>query len=66
MVEFHPGKPVRSREPKVSVDTILEPGTYRFRLVVIDDEKNASAPSELLVQVSGYRSPYPYPYPVDR
>ena len=66
MAEFYPGKPVRSLEPMIRVDNIREPGTYRFRLVVIDDERNVSEPSELLVHIAEYRYPYPYPYPVDR
>lgn len=51
MAEFTPGKTVQSREPMVRVDTLLEPGRYRFQLVVIDDQRNASEPAELTVSV---------------
>lgn len=51
MAEFTPGKTVQSREPTVRVDTLLEPGRYRFQLVVIDDQRNASEPAELTVSV---------------
>jgi hypothetical protein len=51
MAEFTPGKPVRSSEPSVRVDTLLASGRYRFRLVVLDNDRNASAPAELIVSV---------------
>ena len=51
MAEFTPGKPVRSSEPSVRVDTLLASGRYRFRLVVLDNDRNASAPAELIVSI---------------
>lgn len=51
MAEFTPGKTVRSSEPAVRVDTLLASGRYRFRLVVLDNDRNASAPAELIVSV---------------
>lgn len=51
MADFVPGKTVPSREPQVRVDTLLDPGSYRFQLVVVDDERNVSAPAELVVSV---------------
>ena len=51
MAEFTPGKPVRSSEPAVRVDTLLASGRYRFRLVVLDNDRNASAPAELIVSI---------------
>ena len=33
------GQTVRSREPTILVENRFEPGNYRFRLVVIDDER---------------------------
>src|SRR5262245_14248091 len=51
MAEFTPGKTVRSSEPSVRVDTLLASGRYRFRLVVLDNDRNASAPAELIVSV---------------
>ncbi len=51
MAEFTPGKPVRSSEPSVRVDTLLASGRYRFRLIVLDNDRNASAPAELIVSI---------------
>lgn len=51
MADFTPGKMVSSREPQVRVDTLLEPGSYRFQLVVIDDARKTSAAAELVVSV---------------
>jgi hypothetical protein len=45
------GKTLRSRTPTLLVENRLAPGSYRFRLVVIDNERNPSAPVELLVKV---------------
>jgi hypothetical protein len=51
MAEFIPGKTVRSTEPTVRVDTLLDPGSYRFQLVVLDNARNVSAPAQLIVSV---------------
>ena len=45
------GKPLRSKLPTLLVENKLEPGEYVFRLVVIDDEANASVPADLVVTV---------------
>lgn len=37
--------------PTIAVDAGLPPGTYRFRLVVVDDSGNQSAPAEVAVVV---------------
>lgn len=46
-----PGRAVRSREPRLLVENRLEPGTYVFRLTVLDAGRNESAPVELTVRV---------------
>lgn len=51
MVAMVIGKTVRSKVPTLLVDSGLAAGRYRFRLVVVDDEANESAPSELIIQV---------------
>jgi hypothetical protein len=63
MPEFSFGKTVRSEEPVVRVDNLLEPGLYRFQLIVVDDENNESAPAELVVQVFEGKTPPPPPVP---
>lgn len=50
MTAFVPGQTVRSRSPTVEVDP-LDAGRWRFQLVVLDDERNASEPAELVVEV---------------
>jgi hypothetical protein len=50
MTAFVPGQTVRSRNPVVSVDP-LPPGRWRFRLVVVDNDRNESAPTDLTVEV---------------
>ena len=39
MAEFAFGQVVVSEKPTVTVDTLLEPGDYRFQLVVVDDQQ---------------------------
>lgn len=51
MAVLVPGQVFRSRDPKLPVENALEPGSYRFRLVVVDDEQNRSLPTDLVVQV---------------
>lgn len=50
MVSFIPGETIRSRDPSIEVDA-LDPGYWRFELVVIDDQKRQSAPAILRVEV---------------
>ena len=51
MPELVVGETVRTREPVLRVDNRFAPGSYVFRLVVIDDENNASEPAALTVVV---------------
>jgi len=51
MVELVQGQVFRSPDPLLRVDNRLAPGTWRFRLVVIDNDGVESAPAELLVRV---------------
>jgi len=50
---FTPNQPVVTRESSVVVENRLEPGRHRFRLVVVDDDGNESAPDEVVVVVLG-------------
>ena len=57
MPVFADGQTIRSREPTLLVENRFAPGVYRFRLVVVDDERNASAPAELVLRVVEGRLP---------
>lgn len=61
MAEFIFGQTVETREPVVEVtigpDQPLRPGRYRFRLTVMDEEKNVSEPSEVEVIVRDSQRP---------
>lgn len=46
-----PGRTLSSREPTLRVENAFAPGTYVFRLTVVDDSRNESAPVELTVRV---------------
>lgn len=46
-----PNVPHSSADPRITVENRLEPGRYRVRLVVLDEARNASAPSDLIVEV---------------
>jgi hypothetical protein len=59
MAKLSPGVPVTQTSPELLVENSLDPGRYRFRLVVIDDGE-ASDPAELIVTV---QSPAPAPAP---
>jgi hypothetical protein len=50
---FTPDRPLATRESVVVVENRLLPGRYRFRLVVVDDDGNESAPDERVVVVLG-------------
>ncbi len=52
MPVFKPRTTVETREPAVLVEAGLEPGTYRFRLVVVNGRGVESLPSELTITVS--------------
>lgn len=51
MVQLATNQPFRSREPQITVENPLKPGSYRFSLVVLDDAQNESQPAELTVTV---------------
>lgn len=55
-----PGQPVKLDQPMLLVENRLQPGRYRFQLVVTDNAGNDSAPTELVVTVS---QPAPTPTP---
>jgi hypothetical protein len=55
-------KPVRSPKPLLLVENQLDPGRYRFALVVVDDSQNASVPDEIIVVV---RDRPVRPFPID-
>lgn len=46
-----PNTPFSSKTPQISVDNKLSGGTYLFRLTVVDDSGNQSAPADLRVMV---------------
>lgn len=46
-----PGQTLASREPMLRVENALAPGSYVFRMTVVDDSRNESAPTEITVRV---------------
>lgn len=64
MTKFTPNQPVTTRVPGVVVDGDLPPGEYRFRLVVFDNDGNASAPDDVVVRVRDRRIVPPLVPPV--
>ena len=62
MTILTPGRPFRSREPRLTVENDLPPGRHRFQLTVIDDDDLESQPAELVVVVLDRRTtPQPSP-----
>jgi hypothetical protein len=55
MAAFKPNQPISTDRPSVVVDAGLQPGSYRFRLVVIDTAGNTSLPSEQIITILGPR-----------
>jgi hypothetical protein len=51
MPVLEPGRTVATREPTLRVENRLAPGSYVFRLTVLDAARNESAPVELTVRV---------------
>jgi hypothetical protein len=51
VAEFVPGREVPTREPRIDVDPGLRPGTYLFRLVVVNDRGEESLPDERVVTI---------------
>lgn len=52
MVMLAINQPHRTADPQIMVENKLDPGKYRFRLVVVDQAKNESAPADLVVTVN--------------
>lgn len=53
MARFVLGRPLTTEVPTVVVDAGLLPvGVHRFRLVVVDDSGQSSAPDEVVVAVN--------------
>lgn len=51
MVMLAVNQPHSTADPRITVENKLEPGKYRFRLVVLDEAKNASVPADIIVEV---------------
>lgn len=50
-MKFERDRTVETREPKVEVDPGLEPGKYRFQLVVEDRDGQRSQPADCTVTI---------------
>ncbi len=62
MTTLVPNQPIRTREPRLTIDGNLPLGRHRFRLVVVDNDGNRSAPDEIIVAiVRGIIDPFPNP-----
>jgi hypothetical protein len=61
MPAFELKRPITTDTSRIEVAAGLKPGRYRFQLVVIDTEENASAPAEREVEIVRPRRP-----PIDR
>ena len=51
MPRFQPNNMVETTEPSITVDRGLNPGLYRFQLVVIDNAGRQSEPVERVVRI---------------
>ena len=51
MALFTSGSTVISTEPTITVENLLQAGSWTFRLVCVDDAGNESDPAELTVNV---------------
>lgn len=64
MVAFTPGTVVPSVKPEIVVDGALGAGAWVFRLVVVDNDSNESAPFDLTVTIAPrLRPPVPDNHP---
>ena len=63
MAAFKPNQPISTERPAVVVDAGLQPGRYRFRLVVIDTAGNVSLPSEQIITIREPRALVPVAAP---
>ncbi len=55
MPRFEPNRPIETQEPFITVDPGLQPGTYRFQLVVEDASGNRSLVDERIVTITPRR-----------
>lgn len=51
MARFEIGQPITTTEPAITVDAGLPVGRHRFRLVVIGERRQPSAPDETIVEI---------------
>jgi len=51
MAKFTRNEPVETKEPFVKVENPFEPGIYRFRLIVVNDQGKQSPPAEQEVRI---------------
>lgn len=65
MPRFAVGQSIRTREPVVSVDAGLEPGTHRFQLEVTTSDGRTSRPDVADVTVTRLRLDEPTRPPTD-
>ncbi len=64
MARFAVGRPVKTREPVVTVDGGLDPGVHRFQLVVTTVDGRVSKPDVVSVTVArGIPTPTRIPIP---
>jgi hypothetical protein len=61
-VTLTPGKPVTTTDPQIVV-AAMQPGTYTFELVVLDDLGMSSQPARCQVVVQKPLIPIPTPVP---
>ena len=57
MARFVIGQPITTTVPIIDVDPGLPVGSHRFRLIVLDDSGNRSAPDEVDVIVADQTAP---------
>ncbi len=57
MATFETGRPIVTKEPTITIDNKLEPGTYRFQLVVTRADGTESQPiiQEITIMPAGSR-----------
>lgn len=63
MVKFEPGKPIETREAKITVDGGLPVGTHLFSLIVVDSAGNESRRDIRTVVIRQGQSPPSPPSP---
>lgn len=63
MATLTPGKPFAQAQPVLTVDNAFTPGKRVFRLVVVDESGNESAPADIVVQIVAPAPPPVRPTP---